>query len=935
MPLSWNEIKSRASAFVLEWKDSQTVREKAEAQTFETEFLHIFGVDRKKVALFEHEVHFGDGQNSLFDDTAGDGKRGYIDLFWKGKIIIEMKTPGKDLNKAYEQAKAYALSLPQKEIPKGIITSDFLNFQYYDLEDKAKCYSFRLEELPAYVELFGYLAGYKEIDPYKHWDPVNISAAEKMGQLHDRLKEIGYTGHQLELYLVRLLFCLFADDTGIFEPPNIFNKYIIDHTGEDGKDLALHLQKIFEILNKPKDKRLKTIDEQLNQFPYINGRLFEETIETADFDRPMRDALIECCTLDWSKISPAIFGAMFQSVMNDEERHDIGAHYTSEQNILKLIHPLFLDGLWEEFNAIKQLSPTNRRDKLVSFHKKIAGLKFLDPACGCGNFLVISYRELRLLEFEILELLLGKNKVLDVHDEILVNVNQFYGLEIEEFPAQIAQVALWLVDHQMNMEVRERFGMYYIRIPLTAAASIHNINALTTDWESIVPKNELSYILGNPPFLGASVMNRIQKRELENVFNYLKGCNSLDYVTCWYIKASQYIKDTKIEVAFVSTNSICQGEQIPILWPELLNRYNIKINFAHQTFKWSNEAKSKAAVYCIILGFSQIDRIDKKLYFYKNVTSEPNRVDAKQINPYLVDAASLIIQKRTEPISKVPKMIYGSKPSDGGNLIFSEEEKDEFLKLEPNAKPYIRQFIGSQEYINNIKRYCLWLADIEPSKLKRLPHVLKRVEKVQQMRLDSTSPTTNEAADRPTLFFTVAQPDTDYLVLPEVSSERRQYIPIGFVSKEIIASNKCLIVPGANLYLFGVLTSTMHMAWTRYVSGRLELRYQYSASIVYNNFPFPQEPTEKTRKSIETGAQSILDIRSKYPNSSLAALYDPLSMPPGLLKAHRKLDKAVEAAYGRTFDNDSQRVAYLFELYQKLSGELFVDTKRRGKGRKM
>jgi hypothetical protein len=780
-----------------------------------------------------------------------------------------------------------------------------------------------------------YLAGYKEIDPYKHWDPVNIPAAEKMGQLHDRLKEIGYDGHQLELYLVRLLFCLFADDTGLFEPPNIFSKYIIDHTSEDGSDLAPRLQKIFEVLNKPKDKRLKTLDVELNQFPYINGRLFEETIETADFDQPMRDTLIQCCALDWSKISPAIFGAMFQSVMNDEERHDIGAHYTSEQNILKLIHPLFLDGLREEFNAIKQLSPAGRRDKLIAFHKKIAGLKFLDPACGCGNFLVISYRELRLLELDILELLLDKEKVLDIHDEILVNINQFYGIEIEEFPAQIAQVAMWLVDHQMNMQVRKRFGAYFVRLPLTAAASIHNTNALTTGWEGIVPKNELSYILGNPPFLGASVMNQKQKKELEKVFNYLKGCNSLDYVTCWYIKASQYIKDTKIEVAFVSTNSICQGEQIPILWPELLNKYNIKVNFAHQTFKWSNEAKGKAAVYCIILGFAAFDRIEKKLYFYKSVTSEPNRVYAKQINPYLVDAAPLIIQKRTEPISKVPKMVYGSKPTDGGNLIFNEEEKNEFLKLEPKAEPYIKQFIGSQEYINNIKRYCLWLPEIEPSKLKQLPHVLKHVEKVKQMRLESTSPTTREAADRPTLFFTVAQPADDYLVLPEVSSERRQYIPIGFVSKEIIASNKCLIVSGANLYLFGVLTSAIHMAWTRYVSGRLELRYQYSASIVYNNFPFPNELTEKTRKNIETGAQDILDIRSKYPNSSLADLYDPLSMPPALLKAHQKLDKAVENAYGRKFDDDSQRVAYLFELYQKLSGELFVETKRRGKGRKI
>jgi hypothetical protein len=811
MPLSWNDIKTKAAAFVNDWKNKVSVaREKADDAEFMLGFLNIFGDEGRKKAIREYKVAFGKNENTLFGPEKSGGQKGYIDLLWPGKILIEMKSPGEDLQKAFEQARAYANVLPVRDFPQGILISDFVNFHYYDYANdlgiNPEFHAFTLLELKDYVTLFGSLAGYSDVK-YKKIDPVNIKAAETMGRLHDRLKEIGYTGHQLELYLVRLLFCLFADDTGIFDPPDLFFTYIMNRTSVDGSDLALHIQMLFETLNKPKDKRLKTLDEQLNQFPYINGRLFDEQIETAAFDRPMRDTLIECCTLDWSKISPAIFGAMFQSVMDDTERHDIGAHYTSEENILKVIHPLFLDGLLDEFNKIKKLSQERRKGRLKEFHEKIANLKFLDPACGCGNFLVISYRELRLLEIEILELLLGGEQVFDIHDEIKVNVNQFYGIEIEEFPAQIAQVALWLVDHQMNMEVRERFGMYYIRIPLTVAASIHCANSLTTDWESVIPKDQLHYVFGNPPFIGASVMNQTQKKELENVFDRLKGCNSLDYVTCWYIKASQYIKNTKIEVAFVSTNSICQGEQIPILWPELLNKYQIKINFAHQTFKWSNEARGKAAVYCIILGFALFDRNFKALYFYQNVTSIPKRVDAKQINPYLVDAPPLIIQKRTDPISKVPKMVYGSKPSDGGNLIFNEEEKNEFLKLEPNAKPYIKQFIGSQEYINNEKRYCLWLAGIEPSKLRQLPYVLKRVEKVKQMRLNSTSPTTNEAAGRPTMFFTVAQPTTDYLVLPEVSSERRQYIPIGFVSKEIIASNKCLIVPEANLYLFGVLTS--------------------------------------------------------------------------------------------------------------------------------
>jgi hypothetical protein len=928
MPLSWNEIKTRAAAFVLEWKDSQTVREKAEAQTFETEFLKIFGVNRKKVALFEHEVRFGDS-----------GERGYIDLFWKGHIIIEMKTPGKDLDKAYEQAKTYALSLPQKDIPKGILTCDFLNFQYYDLEDApseeggAKCYSFRLDELPTHVELFGDLAGYKDIDPFKHWDPVNIEAAVKMGELHNRLKEIGYSGHQLELYLVRLMFCLFADDTGIFEPPNMFNKYIIERTSEDGSDLALHIQKFFEVLNKPKEKRLKTIDEQLNQFPYVNGHLFEETIETADFDRPMRDTLIECCILDWSKISPAIFGAMFQSVMNDEERHDIGAHYTSEENILKLIRPLFLDGLHEEFEKIKTLSPAPRRERLIKFHDKLASLTFLDPACGCGNFLVISYRELRLLELEVLEILLGKEQVLDIHNEIKVNVNQFYGIEIEEFPAQIAQVALWLVDHQMNLLVRERFGTYFMRIPLTAAASIHNANALTTDWESVIPKSELNYILGNPPFLGARIMSKEQKAEVNAVFNGMKDNSNLDYVTCWYKKAAQYIQGTEIEAAFVSTNSICQGEQVPILWPELMNRHGIKINFAHQTFKWSNEARGKAAVYCVIIGFALADREVKKIYQYSTVTGEPMETFAKQINAYLVDAPLLFIQKRNEPICNVSEMIFGSMPNDGGNFLLSAEEKKQIVEKEPCLAEIIRPFLGADEFINNIPRYCIWLKDISPAKYQRSKEIQHRIHEVSKHRKNSTREATRKLADFPTLFGEIRHPETDYLLVPSTSSEHRKYIPIGFIDKNTISSNANLLIPKATLYEFGVITSSMHMAWVRYICGRLKSDYRYSASIVYNNYPWPS-PSDKQKNNIETAAQGVFDARNKYPDLSLATLYDSNAMIPELVKAHQKLDKAVEAAYGRTFDDDGQRVTYLFELYQKLAGELFVEGKKKGKGRK-
>ena len=936
MPLSWNEIKTRAAAFVNEWNGkAPSAREEADAQTFQIDFFNIFGVDRKKVAIFEEKVRlYKDRQPGLFGDEGEGGASGYIDCFWPGHILIEMKSPGKDMEKAYQQAKKYALALDAKDFPKAILICDFGNFHYYNLLEDGKRYQFTLAELSQYIELFGDLAGYKETESFKKWDPVNIEAAEKMGKLHDRLKETGYSGHQLELYLVRLLFCLFADDTGIFDPPDMFIRYIMERTGEDGSDLAPRLQKIFEVLNKPKDKRLQTLDEQLNQFPYINGHLFAEPLETADFDRPMRDTLIECCTLDWSKISPAIFGAMFQSVMNDEERHDIGAHYTSEENILKLIHPLFLDGLREEFNGIKKLSPALRKERLTAFHNRLASLTFFDPACGCGNFLVISYRELRLLELEVLELLLGADKALDIHGEIKVNVNQFYGIEIEEFPAQIAQVALWLVDHQMNMKVQETFGEYFVRIPLTASASIHCVNALTVDWESVVPKNELHYILGNPPFLGARVMNKSQKAEIERIFNNMKDCNNLDYVTCWYRKAIEYMQGTNIETAFVSTNSICQGEQVPILWPELIHKFGLKINFAHQTFKWSNEARGKAAVYCVIVGFALSDRKDKKLYYYATVTGEPVETTVNQINAYLIDAPMLFIQKRNTPLCKISEMVFGNMPNDKGNFSLSQEERDEIIKANPEVKKIIRRFMGAEEFINNIPRYCIWLDSVSPAVYEKSKIILNRIKNVRKARETSEREATRKLAEFPTLFGEIRQPKTDYLLIPRVSSERRKYIPIGFLDKNVIAGDSTLVIPNAKLYEFGVVTSTMHMAWVRYVCGRLKSDYRYSASIVYNNYPWPAPP-DKQKQLIEAAAQKILEAREKYPDSSLATLYDSNTMPPDLVKAHQKLDKAVEVAYGRAFANDSERVAYLFELYQKISGELFVDEKKRGKGRRL
>ena len=901
--LSLNEIRRRSFEFILNWKDKvASAREEADAQTFETDFLNIFGVTRNKIAIFEHKV-------KLLDGSAG-----YIDLLWKSYILIEMKSPGKDLHKAYEQAKKYATALPDSELPKVILISDFQHFHYYNLEKDGELIAFSFEQLPENIGLFSFLAGYKEIE-YKKADAVNIEAAEKMGRLHDTLKEIGYTGHRLELYLVRLLFCLFADDTGIFEHDH-FIRYILRRTNQDGSDLALHIQKIFEVLNTPKSDRLKTLDEELNQFPYINGGLFAEIISTADFNQTMRENLIECCQLDWSRISPAIFGAMFQSVMNKEERHALGAHYTSEENILKLIHPLFLDELWERFEKAKKLGTKACSAKLNALHEHIAHLKFLDPACGCGNFLVVAYRELRLLELAIIEeLKSSEQQVLDVGEYIKVNVNQFYGIEIEEFPSQIAQTAMWLMDHQMNLLVANRFGQYFARIPLKEAASIVRGNALTTDWESIVPKAELNYILGNPPFLGSRRMSKEQKCEMREIFKGSKQLGDLDYVCAWYKKAQVYIQGTDIRCAFVSTNSICQGLQVPIIWKELFKN-GVHINFAHQTFKWSNEARGKAAVYCIIVGFSLQEEKEKTLFIYEDIKGEPKAIKAKQINAYLMDAESVFIDRMQEAICEVPKMCFGNMPADGGHLIIEENEYEEFIKAEPEAKKFIRKFLGAEEFINNKKRYCLWLVGTKPEELRECPLVMERIAKCKAVREKSSRP---YLADTPSLFAQITQPEgVDYLLIPSVSSEKRKYIPMDFMDSSVIASNLNLIIPNATLYHFGVLASAMHMTWVKVVCGRLGTGYRYSKDVVYNNFPFPNA-SKAEQETISQKAQAVLDARAKYPESSLADLYDPLTMPKELVKAHKELDLAVDRLYRKApFKDDAERVAFLFEMYKEI-----------------
>jgi hypothetical protein len=910
MALSWNEIKDRALKFSKEWAD--TSNEEADAKPFLVEFFNVFGISSKRVSTFEHRV-------KKLDD-----KDGYIDLLWKGTILIEMKSRGKNLDKAYQQAKEYTHGLKQHELPKYILISDFENFRLYDL-DEDKTVEFKLNDLVNNVQHFGYILGYQK-KVYKEQDPANIKAAELMGKLHDRLEEIGYTGHPLEVYLVRILFLLFAEDTTIFNKQQ-FQEYLEQRTAEDGSDLASKLQELFQVLNTPKENRFKNLDEQLADFPYVNGKLFEENLPTASFDTKMRQALLDCCYIDWSKISPAIFGSMFQSVMNPKERRNLGAHYTSETNILKLIKPLFLDDLWKEFESIK-----DNKNKLPEFHKKLSTLKFLDPACGCGNFLVITYRELRLLELEILR---ASNKtgqgVLDVRDIIWLDVDMMNGIEYEEFPARIAEVAMWLIDHQMNMQISNEFGQYFVRLPLKKAAKIVHGDALETDWENVVSNNELSFILGNPPFIGSKIMKQNQRDQIVKQFDNADGSGVLDYVTGWYIKAAKFIQGSKIKVAFVSTNSIVQGEQTSILWGQMLNKYNIKIHFAHRTFKWSNEAKGNAAVYCVIVGFANYDTNNKSIFEYEDIKGEAHELKVKNINPYLVDAKDLLINKSSNPICNVPKMSFGNMPLDGGHLLLSEEEKNEFLLKEPKAEKFIKPLISAYEFLNGGNRYCLWLVDAEPSELKHMPEVLKRAELVKKFRLESKAPSTQKFAATPTLFRDRNRPET-FIVVPRVSSENRKLIPMGFFDKNSIVSDTCMSIPNGTIYHFGILMSTMHMAWVKSVCGRLESRYRYSKDIVYNNYPWPENPTEKQIKAIETAAQKVLDARTEFPKSSLSDLYDPLTMPPVLIKAHNELDKAVDLAYRpQAFTSEANRMVFLFELYEKYTADLFTKEKPKKK----
>ena len=929
MPLSWNEIKHRAIAFSRDWKG--VTSEKSERQTFWNEFFEVFGKKRRTLAAFEEPV------------KKLSGNWGFIDLFWPGTCIVEHKSATTaDLGKAHAQAMDYIRGLidsgRDKEVPRWLIVSDFQRIAIHDLEPEQDpdlplftrlpaSVEFHLKDLHRHIRHFAFIAGYKyhKLNPE---DPANFEATELMARLHDALYDGGYRGHDLCQFLVRLLFCFFADDTGIF-PSDHFKLYLKDRTAEDGSDLGTRLDHLFRILNTPEDKRQGNLDDDLRQFPYINGDLFGEKLEYPDCDATMRFVLLQAAEFKWEKISPAVFGSLFQTVFDhedDRKRRQLGAHYTSEKNILKVVRSLFLDELRAEFDAACKDKSGRGPGRLRALHDRLASIKILDPACGCGNFLVVTYRELRQLELEIL-LQLHSGQQQFAEEEVFnlsrVNVDQMFGIEIEEFPARIAEVALWLADHQANLLLSEAFGQLFRRIPLRKSPHIHVANALRKDWKEVLPPAECSYILGNPPFVGGKFQTAEQRADMDVVTTGVANAGLLDLVTAWYFKAAAYMQGTRIVTGFVSTNSITQGEQAGTLWNPLFQRLEIKLHFAHRTFAWQSEARGKAHVHCIIVGFACFDT-ERKLITDYDDSDQPTTTQATNISPYLVEGSDRAITNRSSPLCSVPEIAIGNKPIDGGNYLFTPEEKADFLSVEPQAAPFFFRWFGSVEFINSIERWCLWLGDCPPDQLRKMPYALKRVEAVRQLRLDSISPPTQKLAATPTRFHVENMPTGEFLVIPEVSSERRHYIPFGFMKPaEGLCSNKVRLMRDARLYHFGILESKMHMAWTRLVTGRLKSDFQYSVKLVFNNYPWPENLTNAQRAAVEKAAQRVLDTRKKYATSTLADLYDPVTMPPLLAKAHADLDRAVDRCYRKEpFPHDRARVEHLFALYEKLTAPL-------------
>lgn len=916
--------KQAAKAFVQEW--SGKGYEKGETARFWISLLqNVYGIqDATKFMEFELPV------KTILKERGSDFIDGYIP---STKVLIEQKGSKVDLRAKYrqsdgseltpyQQARRYAAGLPISMVPRWIVACNFSSFEVHDMEHP--------NDAPEVIELADLEKEYYRLsllvdDTNVHLKKeleVSIQAGEIVGVLYDKIlsqykdPSSPETQKALNKLCVRLVFCLYAEDAGIFGTKNMFHDYLDQFPAALFRE---QLIKLFRILDQKPEERDPYEDEKLLAFPYVNGGLFSGDIEIPRVNDEIRTLILQRASddFDWSLISPTIFGAVFESTLNPETRRAGGMHYTSIENIHKVIDPLFLDDLKAELADIKATPVAKtKKEKALAFQEKISKLKFFDPACGSGNFLTESYTSLRRLENEVLRVVYGGDRVIgEMADPIKVSINQFYGIEINDFACSVAQTALWIAESQMMKKTDEIVGFNLDPLPLKTYTNIHEGNALRMDWNEVVPASELNYIMGNPPFIGANNMSAEQKNEAVAIYGKIKLSNSIDYVGAWYHKSAMMMADNSmIKAALVSTNSITQGEQVFPLWQPLFDRYAIRINFAHRTFQWDSEASLKAHVHCVIIGFSKVETPEKVIY------TGADKIKASNINPYLLDAPNELIVSRGSPLCDVPKMTHGNMPIDGGNLILSEEEREEMLKKDPDIEPYIKRFVGAQDFLNNnVIRYCLWLKGVPPSAYAKNHDVMTRLERVRETRLASSAAPTRKAADTPYQFFSSPQTELPYLCVPEVSSGNRTYIPFGFKDNRTIASNKLMIVPDASLYHFGVLQSLLHMAWVRVVCGRMKSDYSYSAAVVYNNFPWPVS-TEEQKTKIEQTAQGILDARDLFPECTLAELYNPMTMPIELRKAHRANDSAVLEAYEFPKDvTEAEIVARLFQLYQDLT----------------
>ena len=920
---SWKSIEIAAKNFSDKWKDAKY--EKGETHTFYDEFWRVFGEERYKMADYE----------PYFKAELAERQGIYIDVFWPKVLLVEQKSKGKSLAVAREEADDYFRIIPEEDRPRYILVSDFQTFELYDLRDEWDIH-FGLADLHRHVRAFGFIRGEKP-RTFEEQDPVSIKASRLMGDWHEKLSASGYKGEDLERLLVRVAFCLFADDTGIFEPPRIFLDLIEQETHSDGSDLGSRLMELFEVLDTPVKDRSELLPEYLDRFAYINGGLFEGQLSrTPSFDAGMREGLLEACRFDWSQVSPAIFGALFQAVINPETRRKDGIHYTSEANILKVIGPLFLDKLRSDLKQIKSRRGSRRTGSLREFREKLGRMRFFDPASGCGNFLVVAYRELRMLEIETLEALHPGQRALALDIGSVVNVDQFYGIEIKKSAVRIAETALWMMDHIMNTAFADHLGKTVTRIPIEASPHIEHGDALELDWATVLPPGECTVVFGNPPYGGSKVQGTQRRAQVKRIAEAAGGKGgTLDYVTPWFVKAGEYLQDNlDVRIGFVATNSITQGEQVDQLWPALFDKHQLEISFAHSTFVWGSEAPKKAQVHVVIIGLGHQSRVatkKKRLFTYRTAKSDHVETATSAISPYLFDAAKmpnprLTVATAWKPINGMPLLKGGSQPIDGGNYIFkTAEQRTAFLEAEPEAEQFIHPYIGAGEFLYDKKRWILVLDAIKPGHVANMPHVKERMRRVQEHRAKSDRPATRKL--HPTKFHVTVIPDRPFLAIPETSSENRDYVPIGWLEPPTIPSNSIRCLFDATYADFALLTSKMHMAWLRHIGGRLKSDFRYSIRIVYNAFPLPPGfHTPKTRAKLEPLAQQVLKARQtegQNKREPLAYLYDRVGMPERLLKAHRKLDRAVDRLYQPAgFKDDTQRIRYLLELYNQTTQPL-------------